>query len=166
MIFRRYAIGMLAIIFGDFVFAFTSGFVLYCIYDGSVLEFNVITMAILIFFLIFIILINIYYFSISFDIILIFDDRLEMRCFKKIKRTIYFKDIKLIKCSPNNAFQGWIFISLDRDIKLDFLTRDLMFYNKKSISLKYDEKFVKALKTKLIAAGIDIKKYQILNIKN
>ena len=52
MIFRRYAIGMLAIIYGDFVFAFTSGFVLYCIYDGSVLEFNVITMAILIFFLI------------------------------------------------------------------------------------------------------------------
>ena len=49
---------------------------------------------------------------------------------------------------------------------MNFFTRDLMFYNKKSISLKYDEKFVKALKNKLIAAGIDIKKYQILNIKN
>ena len=58
--------------------------------------------------------------------------------FGKLKKTIAWDKIVTAKVCPNNEMQGTIVLS-DFEVNYNFFSGDLMYFDKKSICLKYSK---------------------------
>ena len=84
------------------------------------------------------IILSVHMFSFSLDIITVDASGVKKEHFGKLKKTLTWEKVVTATVYPKNESQGWIILS-DFAVSYNFFTLDFMFFDKKSICIKYSK---------------------------